>query len=451
MAEDYIEMLEELTRRMDNRAERIANLRRYARGEQALPEASEHAKEAWKQFQRIARTNWGGLIVDALAERIVPKPVTIEGDKTAEAVARRIWRENRMELVWAQARRDWLTTSYGYLLVTRRDDGHAVITAERPEQMITLPNPLQPWRADAALKVTRNTRARIDTALLWTAGRQHRFTRPSIETSSEALVPRVSGGWQYEGIDAEYLGQPPVHALFTPSGMGEFEEHTALIDRITRSTLERLTTAAIQAFKQRGLVSTDGQPLPTEDEDGKPVDYSGIFAAGAGIMWELPPGTTVWESSQTDIGPLVAATKEDIKQLCAVTRTPVPILIPDAQNQSAEGALAAREGLIAKADVRIAIAKPTLEGVMKRALEVEGVETGETIEVAFRSAAVVSLSSMYAAAAQARAAGESIESVQRNVLGYTPDQILADRMARAMESLNFAVASREASSDTAEA
>ncbi|MCF3941329.1 hypothetical protein [Gordonia tangerina] len=45
-------------------------------------------------------------------------------------------------------------------------------------------------------------------------------------------------------------------------------------------------------------------------------------------------------------------------------------------------------------------------------------------------------SQKYAAAAQAKAAGESWASIARNILGYSPDQIRQDELDRAQEQLN---------------
>lgn len=47
----------------------------------------------------------------------------------------------------------------------------------------------------------------------------------------------------------------------------------------------------------------------------------------------------------------------------------------------------------------------------------------------------VSLTEKYAAALQARNAGESWASIARNILGYSPEQIAQDALDRAQEQL----------------
>lgn len=422
---------------MDKRAPRVQKLRAYARGEQTLPEGSKSTQEAWKAFQKLARTNWGGLVVSALAERVTPAGIVVSDDTNAETHCRRIWRDNRMDSVWSQCLDDWLTCGEGYLMVSQGTQGQAIITAEAPEQVITRPDPLQPWRTMMAVKMWRDRITKTDTALVWTSGLRTTFTRTATEDTP--LKWSYTHGWKPTGEQLPYAGDPPVFRLYTPNGLGEFEQHISLIDRITRSTLERLVTAAIQAFRQRAIQVEEGSELPETDEKGEPIDYTKMFEAGPGALWELPPGVKIWESAQTMLEPMLAATKEDIRQLCAVTRTPVPVLMPDAANQSAEGANAIREGLIAKANERIANARPTLEGVLKRALETENIPLEGSIKVAFKPPAIVSLTERYAAATAAKAAGESWESICRNILGYSEEQIAADRIARAGEALNMAL------------
>ena len=52
----------------------------------------------------------------------------------------------------------------------------------------------------------------------------------------------------------------------------------------------------------------------------------------------------------------------------------------------------------------------------------------------------VSLTEKYAAAVQARNAGEALETIQRNILGYSPEQIAQDKQRRAEEQIALAFA-----------
>ncbi|MDN6684309.1 MAG: hypothetical protein L0K89_06300, partial [Bifidobacterium crudilactis] len=63
----------------------------------------------------------------------------------------------------------------------------------------------------------------------------------------------------------------------------------------------------------------------------------------------------------------------------------------------------------------------------------------QTLEVVFEPPNAVSMTEKYAAAAQAKAAGEALETIQRNILGYSPEQIAQDKQRRAEEQLNLAL------------
>jgi hypothetical protein len=129
-------------------------------------------------------------------------------------------------------------------------------------------------------------------------------------------------------------------------------------------TLQRLIITAIQAFRQRALkegeealpeyqTDANGEPILDDNGDPVPFDAAVVFEPGPGALWKLPQGMEIWESSPTDFGPILTAAKDDVRTLAAVTRTPMSTLMPEGENQSAEGATFAREGLVFKTKDRI--------------------------------------------------------------------------------------------------
>lgn len=74
--------------------------------------------------------------------------------------------------------------------------------------------------------------------------------------------------------------------------------------------------------------------------------------------------------------------------------------------------------------------------MMVKALQVEGVELdGQTVEVLFEPPHAVSMTEKYASAKMAREAGESLETIQRNILGYSPEQVAQDKQRRSEEQM----------------
>lgn len=430
-----------LTARLDTARPRVDRLRGYTTGNAPLPEMGPNLRKSWENFQRRALANSGALIVDALIERIVPNGILVgeAPDSPLAVQARRIWRDNRMDVTFKDAARDAAITGVGYLLVTAGDDGQAVITRERPEQFYVEPDPLRPWKALAAVKVWRSVSEGTDHMVVWLEGVRASYTR-SAYNDQRQLIPRVQGKWDLVSADF-FEGAPPVVLLENKEHMGEFEAHTGLIDRINTGILYRLVTMAMQTYRQRALKTpSEGGEIPSEDDNGDAIDYQEIFEPGPGALWELPPGVEIWESQTVDLTPMLNAVKDDWRELAGETHTPLSAMLPDAANQSASGAEQPTRQLVFKAQDRIARFKPALAVMLVRALQVEGADLGEdTVEVKFAPPATVSMTERYAAAAQAKAAGEALETIQENILGYSPEQIAQDKQRRAEERLALAL------------
>lgn len=434
------EWLRILTRRLDLRRNHVERLRSYADGNSPLPEMSDETREAWIRFQRKARTNWGDLIVSSVVDRIVPNGITVKGDPKNEnaKLAQRIWRDNRMDSVIKEWVRHGLTYAQSYLTVWAGDGGVPVITADSPETMCVVTNPLQKWKPQAALRVWRTDEEATDYAVVWTEGRWDQFERPTYAQVEHRVIPNqwlrnlAEGQWTHTNSGAS-VGIPVV-VYNNPGGAGEFERHIDLIDRINAGILERLVIVAMQAFRQRALT---GGMLPERDENGNTIDWTKVFAPAPGALWNLPAEMTIWESQQVDTGPILAASKDDVRQLSAVTRTPLPMLMPDNANTSAEGARTTENGYVFRCRDRASEARLGAIAAMLIALRMAGTELGDddNLDVSFEPVERITMAEKYQAGLAAKNAGESIKSIQRNVLGYSPDQIAQDAIDRAQDAL----------------
>jgi hypothetical protein len=425
------EWLPILAKQLDDRYPRIVWLRSYASNTPPMPEMGENVRASWVAFQRKACTGYGGLAVDSLGNRIVPNGVRVGDSEDNEIVeqARRIWRDNRLDVTFADVIRDYLTCSIGYL-VDGASDGEAVISREIPEQFIAAADPLKPWKARAGLKVWRDSIDGMDYAYVWVPGLRQKFSRKS-QLDNKTMITRASAGGWLPGALEPYKGDPPIVILERHAGLGLFEPHIPVIDRINLGKLQRLVVTAMQAYRQRALKvapTTGGKGgLPEVDDEGNAIDWAKVFEPAPGALWDLPEGIDIWESQQTDIRPLLEGEKTDARDFAAVTRTPISVFIPEGENQSAEGAFNAKEGQINQAKDEIARIQPGLSVAMVYALQIEGVDLGgATVQVTFTRPEHVSITEKYTAAAQARAAGESWVSIARNILGYTPDEIKAE-------------------------
>jgi hypothetical protein len=178
----------------------------------------------------------------------------------------------------------------------------------------------------------------------------------------------------------------PVVKFGNRDGVGEFELHTDLLDRIAHVTLQQMVIATLQAFKQRAMKTSaeageDGG-LPDEDEHGNPIDYDQIFEADPGALWRLPIGAEIWESGQVDLTGILSASKDWVLHLAACTQTPFPMFSPDSANQSANGASLYREGLTFKVEDRCRIAGAGHAQLLAIAFKLKGdLERGNAADI----------------------------------------------------------------------
>ena len=436
------EWLPILAARLDAAQPGISWLRSYVNGNAPLPEMGRNTRATWLAFQRKARTNMGGIACRSHSNRIVWRGVRVGSDdqSAASVAARRIARDNRLPMQVSSAVWDMLSARVGYLVVGSRE-GRAIITAEKPEQFYAEPDPLYPWVAIAALKVWRDTIADVDYALVVVPGAWQRFARRSFTTTTAGRTDRQvrmanAGGWLPDGEPQTYDGALPVWILDREDGQALVEPHVDVIDRINLGKLQRLVVAAMLAFKQRALKKDPNAPAPPDrDENGNPIDYQKVYEAAPGALWDLPEGVDIWESASTDIRPLLDGETKDARDFAAVTGTPVSMLTPDGQNQSATGAAATTAQQVDACRADIARIRLAVASAMLTALRVEGIEVADTIEVDFENPAWVTLAEKMDAYSKAIAAGMSIPMAQKEFLGWSQEQIDEDdRHRRLMQA-----------------
>lgn len=430
-----------LAARIDRRMMRMHLLRSYMDGNAPLPEGADGCRDAYKLFQHKARTNFAELVTDAVAERMVPQNFRVGDEPDDDDQARAFWKRNRLAIWAADTHRDMLALGYGYACVAKGPDGKAVATYESPMRAIVDVDPARPDVRRAGLLVYRDPVTGWDSAYLHLPGMVHVFMRRgSTPGANGAPVPLnfVEGEWTLDRSYPSGLESVPLVPFVNRGGLGEFETHTDLLDRINWGILQRLVIVAMQAYRQR---ATKGE-LPYQDEDGNTVDYGEMFKPGPGALWMLPEGVELWESAQTDVSGVIDSAREDLKQLAAVTRTPMSQLMPDNVNQSAAGAAYSREGLVTKTADRINRAAAGWSEIIRLALAIEngGEANVPTVDVDFLSPDRPSMSERYDALAKA---GDAMpwRSKLTRILGIDGDEV--DRMAaeRAEDALASLLAS----------
>ncbi len=369
------------------RRNRLQTLIDYHRGHAPLPQGAENAREAFEAFQRKARSNFAELIVSAMSERMTPVGfrTSIDADATGDAEVGNLWVRAGMDVTSADVHDLMFATGESYVVVGAVDEETEapIVTCEDPRFIVGEPDPLNPRRLLAAVKMLHDDVADEDRAYLYLPGEVH----VAVRKSSRYDLPQGLAPWdppdrpgpavafderQWTWDETRSGTLPhrriPVVRFVNKYGLGEYESHLDLLDRINHQILQRMVIATMQAFRQRAVKGLPAVYPPEHPLAGKVIDYSEVFVSDPAAFWLLPKDAEMWESALNDLTPILSAVKDDLEHLASVTRTPMHMLTPAGVNQSAEGASLAREGLVFKVEDRISRTSYPWQQVMSLAL-----------------------------------------------------------------------------------
>lgn len=409
---------------------RLNLLHDYAHGNAPLMDIAANVREAYLAFQKRARTNFGGLVVDSMIDRTKVAAIRTgaEGNALSDSQAWAMWQANELDADSAALHRACFTMGEAFAIV-------GDIDPETDQPLITVEDP-----RNIAIARHRTRRRRVQVAMKtftdeWT-GSDHAYLYMAGGPGERALVWRAQrakrytkGGWAWVDEEPAVLPFEQVPVVWFPNLLdidgkrtwGEFEQHLDVLDRINTTILQRVVIGAMQAFRQRAIMG-----LPLKDQNGDLIDYEGVFAADAAALWQLPPGAEVWESQITELRPLLEAARDDIKDYSAVTRTPLAELSPDSANQSAKGSELVESGLVHKVTERMESLSECWEQVVRLGFLWKG-ETERAratdMETLWMPPMLPSLAERFDAAAKAEAAGVAREHIMRTIVGMSPQEI----------------------------
>lgn len=420
--------LRRLQRQLDDRTPRFTLLDRYYTGNHPLPEGDERARELFRQFQRKARSNFIGLVVESVRERmrVVGFRSGSGGTDQVDRDAWRIWQANCLDAWSAIVHQTQLSLSEAYVIVGpgQTDPATPVITPEDPRQVTVELDPVDRRIVRAALKTWRDTVDDSTHAMVYLPDSFYTFSRPK------------TGGWRLDDQQHNTLGVVPVVAFINrprlmpdiegtakgAPGMGEAEDVLDIQDRINSVVLDRLVVSKMQAYRQRWA-----KGIQTTDDEGQPLDLP--FVPGVDLLWAVEDEAAEFgDFPAADIMPILNAAKEDIRQLAAISRTPPHYLVGELNNVNSETLKATETGLISKVNERSVHAGEAWERVMWLAGQYAGIpslsSTTDT-EVIWADPESRTVAELADAAVKKAAAG--VPWRQRMVdLGYSPQEI--DRM-----------------------
>jgi hypothetical protein len=276
-----------------------------------------------------------------------------EDDENGDREARRLWKANHLDYLSSDLHSFFLRFGSAYAIVGYPDGSDfPVVTIEDPRQVCAYTDPTMPHVVVEAIKVF--SEGGTNYFYCYRPDLIQVFVKDADDNMFDAE------GYMLSMEMANTLGEVPVVKFTNADERGEYEPYIDIIDRVNHMILQRLIIATTQAFRQRVLKGD----FPTHDADGNEIDYNGIFESSAGSLWMIPENADVEELAQAEITGILQAVRADIQDFAAVTRTPMHYFIPEGVNGSAEGAQLAREGLVFKAEDRIARASAGWSKVM---------------------------------------------------------------------------------------
>ncbi|MFD8315885.1 phage portal protein [Kitasatospora purpeofusca] len=442
--------LARLGARITAEADELDLLWRYATGDPPIPEVPGIAPGEAKEWMKLARANWAGLVIDAPSERLGVDGFRFGsvGGKNADKDANRIWQENHLDADSDLIHYGALSQRRAFALVEKGNDGRPVITHETPRQFAVEYEQGSRRRIAAALKLWLDDWTGTTRATLWLPDSIHYFSTPSTEPGF-AVMRNELRGWDplalprvRDGIAANPLHRVPAVDFVNRrnrrlSGFAEHEDVLSIQDRINLSLINLIAAMRYGAFRQRWAAGLE------VDED--PVTGKAIqpFQLDIKSLWTTDDHEVRFgEFASTDLIPYVKAVESATQDLAAISRTPPHYLLGQVVNVSGDALKAAETGLVSKVRDRQRNFGESWEQTMRLAFAVLGDDIRANAfdaETVWRDPESRTLGELADAAVKKQSAGVPWRQRMED-MGYTPQEIDRMEVDRAQDALLAPVA-----------
>lgn len=382
-----------------------------------LPWLPEQAQTEFRRLLALSKSNYMGLVVDAMVERQIVEGFRIGDNLNGDMPTWKIWQANNLDASSDQVLLEAAIGGSAFLLVAPPADGGSdpLIYAEHPSQATVAYEPGSGRRKRAAgLKVWIDDWTGLQMATLYLPDEIYKFQAPApkdgMSVPEPSWEPREVRGELWPALNP--LGEVPLvevanNPRMLTGGVSELADVITVQDRINKTLADRLMTQDFGAFPQKWA-----KGFPSEDADGNPnrIDV-GRNRMVTSEMAETQFGQ--WDSAPLD--PYSAAKREDVKDIASRTRTPAQYLLGEMSNVNGETLKASESGLVSKVRQRNRTAGEGLEDAIGLARRIAGLQTGpEVIETKWRNP-------------EFRTEGELVDSLTKMATLNVPDEALWER------------------------
>jgi len=339
-------------------------LNSYYRGFPPLPTAPVRLTRSYSSLLRMSRSNWCGLVVDVVDERLRIEAVVSADQPVQDPQMWDWWRANNMALHSSEVHSSALTFGQCYVSVWP-----AKVPGGAPRMLGESP-------LSTFVETDSNTQAPLEAIRIWFNEQDLRlyadYTTPEYQFHlvTTAPVGRKNYTWsdwditsfELETVQWTYRNDvPPVAPIqggrlpyvvfrnrptLTGECHSEIEGILSIQDRINKTTFDRLVTQEFAAFPQRWVTGID---IPVDPNTGKPVQP---FNAAVDRVWTLASETGKFgQFPQAELDGYLKGNVADVQALATQSRTPPHYLIAGmGQFPSGESVRATEYGLTRKVE-----------------------------------------------------------------------------------------------------
>lgn len=350
---------------LQNRRSQIDLYAQYYAGDHPLPWLAPQARDEFRRILRMTRSNYMGLVVDAMVERCKVEGFRLaagslsedssddEDSDALDAETWRIWQANDMDAGFDSVLLESGINgmSYLYMEPNLKDPSTPSIYPEHPSQAIVAYQPGTGRRNRVA-----GLKAWVDD---WTGELNATLQLPDnvFKFGAKAGSPGSTPEWGRRGVRGETWGgvnlakevtlvEVPNNPRMLTGGVSEIYDVMDIQDRINKTLADRLMTQDYGAFPQKWI-----KGWPTEDESGNAVSPIDVGRNRVVTTDVTEAAFGQWESAPLD--PYSAAKREDVKDIASRTRTPAQYLLGEMSNVSGDTLQASQSGLVAKCRSRM--------------------------------------------------------------------------------------------------
>lgn len=415
-----------LYKRLDARRELVDLYSAYYCGDHPLPWLAPQARDEFRRLVRMTRSNYMGLVCDAVAEREQIEGFRFGADGPADQDTWRLWQANDLDSYSDQGILEAHITGQAYMLVAPnpKDEKTPLAWMEHPSQAIVEFAPGAGRRERAAgLKVWDDDWTGMLHATLYLPNLIYKYQakRPTGGTSPESVrweERRVRGEkWPAPNV----LGEVPLVEIanrprLLHGGVSEIADVIDIQDRINKTIFDRMQTQEFGVDPQKWA-----KGFPDRDEAGNP----NVVEFGRNRMVTTNVAETAFGNfAVAPLDPYSNAKREDVKDIASRTRTPAQYLLGEMSNVNGETLKASESGLVSKVRQSCRTLGEDFESGVRLMRKAAGLPAGdESMETIWRNPQYRTEGELTDAIIKRRQAGLITKQQALEDLGYTQTQI----------------------------